>query len=370
MKSTVTTKKSDIDAFLSALKKYKAEIDEDIVSYSQAIKKTTLQNYGTYSRLATDAFLDILARGGKRIRGALVRVGYEMSGGDDEKMISQAARAIEMIHAYFLIMDDIQDRSAIRRGLPSAHVLLAEYHRKNHLAGDADHFGMAIALNAMGIGNHAAQVILANLSAPEELRIKTMSILNHTAVVTAHGQTNDILNQVVAEVSEEDVDRVQEWKTAHYSFLNPLHVGMVLAGADCASTTAITDYAMHTGKAFQITDDILGTFGSEHESGKSPMDDTCEGKRTLLSTFALKNSSSADKNFLIQMLGNRNLTPSEFERCKQIMIQSGGLEYARLRADQHVKEALKALAREENRWDPAGTSFLRGLAQYLLTRQT
>lgn len=366
--SNKTVTKSDVDVFKTKLNGYKELIDKDIADYCKYVETTTLQQYGASARLISDAYLDILKRGGKRIRGALVMLGYEMSGGKDRAMIVQAARAIEMIHAYLLIMDDIQDRSLTRRGGPTVPVMLADYHQKHHLAGDAEHFGIAMALNAMGIGNHAAQMIMANLDAAEQLRLNVISILNRSIVITAHGQTNDIMNEVVAAVDEESVERVLEWKTAHYTFLNPLHVGMVLAGADCHATDAITNYAIHAGKAFQISDDILGTFGSEFESGKSPMDDMREGKRTVLSTYALENSKSANKNFLLQMLGNDKLTPAEFERCKAIMQESGAYEYAKTRAEHHVEQAIASLDKESKRWSEPGVTFLRGLAQYLLTR--
>lgn len=359
---------SDIKVFKQHLAAYKHLIDEDIKTYSDHIRTTTLKQYGASARLVTDAYLDILARGGKRIRGALVCLGYEMSGGTNKAMIIQVARAVEMIHAYLLIMDDIQDRSLSRRGGPTVPVMLAEYHKKNNLAGDADHFGIAMSLNAMGIGNHAAQMILANIDAPENLRLNVISILNRTIIVTAHGQTNDIMNEVVANVDERDVERVLEWKTAHYTFLNPLHMGMVLAGADCHATDAITDYSIHAGKAFQITDDILGVFGSEFDSGKSPMDDIKEGKRTILSMNALDNSSDGNKNFLLQMLGNHNLTPAEFERCKTIIIDSGALEHAQKLARHHIELALSSLNKEANRWDESGVQFLRGLVMYMMGR--
>lgn len=365
---TSSSTKKDTDVFLDRLTQYRALIDADILAYAAVTKKNTLQSYGSQARLVADVFLDVLSRGGKRIRGALVILGYEMSGGRDKKMILQAARAVEMIHVYFLIMDDIQDRSHVRRGAPTAHTMLADYHRKHHLAGDADHFGIAMALNAMGIGNHAAQMILANLVVDEELRLKTLSILNRTAIVTAHGQTNDIMNEVVAYTEEQDVERVMEWKTAHYSLLNPLHIGMVLAGADCHATDAITPYAIHTGKAFQITDDILGVFGSEQASGKSPGEDVREGKRTLLTVHALEHASNSNKNFLLHMLGNQELSPAELERCKDIFVSSGALKYSQDRAHQHVQSALSSLNEQSSNWTPEGVSFLRGLAQYLLAR--
>lgn len=370
MKKTPISTTTDAAVFKQKLKDYKRLIDNDITAYAKQIQHSTLQQYGSQSRIITDAYLGLLQRGGKRIRGALTMLGYEMSGGNDQYMILQAARAMEMIHAYILIMDDIQDRSATRRGGPAVHKIIESYHQRHHLTGDAEYFGIAMALNAMGIGNHAAQMLMANLPAPADLRLKAVSILNRTMLVTAHGQIHDIFNEAAGEVNETEVDRVLEWKTAHYTVLNPLHVGMVLAGADCVATNAITEYAMHTGRAFQITDDILGTFGEEFESGKSPLDDIREGKRTLLTVYALEHTANGNKNFLIQMLGNTRLTMAEFNRCKDILVESGALKHAQAAATMHVEAALHALNKEQKRWSAEGTSFLRGLAVYLLSRTT
>jgi len=362
---------SDMAIFAKRLKEYKRLIDDDIATYAKAIEKTTLQYYGANARLATDAYLQILARGGKRIRGALVMTGYEMCGGTDTRMIVEAARAIEMIHAYILIVDDIQDRSMSRRGGPTAHVALADYHRQHQLAGESAHFGISMALNSAIAGAHSASMNLANLNnVEEELRIKVVSIVNRTMVVTAHGQSNDIMNEVAAETSREDVERTMEWKTAHYTFLNPLCTGMVLAGADCHATDAIAEYALQAGKAFQITDDILGTFGTEFESGKSPLDDIREGKRTILTIYALEHAETSDKNFLIHMLGNAQLTPAEFARCKDILVSSGALDYAKKQATTRVQAAIKSLDGAYGGWNKDGVQFLRGLAEYLQERQS
>lgn len=368
---SVKSTDTEIKVFKKKLEGYKQLIDADIETYAKQTARTALQHYGKPARVATDAYVSVLTRGGKRIRGALTMLGYEMSGGKDQKMIVQAARAIEMMHAYMLILDDIQDRSMVRRGGPTAHVMLADYHRKHQLADEPEHFGIAIALNSATSGAHAAQMVLANLDVDETLRLNVLSILNRSMLITAHGQTTDIMNEVVASVSEKEVDNVLEWKTATYTFLNPLHVGMVLAGADCHATDAITDYAMHAGRAFQITDDILGIFGTEFESGKSPLDDLKEGKRTLLTVYALEHAASSDKNFLIQMLGNHNLTQTEFIRCKDILVECGALAYAQAQANKHVKAAKEALTGQAHEsWSQEGLEFLSGLASYLLTRQS
>lgn len=356
---------SDTKAFQETLKKYRTAIDNDIAQYNAAVSSSTFKQYGTYGGLTTDTFLDILSRGGKRIRGSLVCLGYEMSGGQDFKMIMQAARAIEMLHAYILIIDDIQDRSLMRRGGPSVHTQLADYHRANNLNGDAEHFGVALALNAALGGAHAAEMILANIPATENNRLKVLSIVNRTMLVTAHGQTQDIINESLKEVDEDAVERTLEWKTAHYSFLNPLHVGMVLAGADCPATDAITPYATHVGKAFQITDDIIGTFGDADMNGKNTMDDLREGKRTLLIVLALKNASESERDFLLSSLGRSELSKADFERCKEIISRTGALDKARERVSREVESGLAALDREAWRWSESGTSSLRGLAEYV-----
>jgi geranylgeranyl diphosphate synthase type I len=354
--------------FQRFLTQYKTAIDQDIDEYSRHVRASALNHYGLYAELTTNTFLQILNRGGKRIRGVLVCMGYQMAGGNDQRVILQAARAIEMLHAYILIIDDIQDRSSSRRGGPSAHTLLADYHQNNNLKGDPFHFGVALALNAALGGAHAAQMTLANIPATEENRLKVLSIVNRTMLVTAHGQTLDIMNEFLHNTDANDIDSVLEWKTAHYSFLNPIHVGMVLAGADCEATDAITPYALGIGRAYQITDDIIGTFGSMEQSGKSPMDDMKEGKRTLLSAYALKHAQPLDKSFLNQQLGNATLTHADFERCKSILKQTGALKNAQARAKREAREAVEALNKESWRWDESSVAFLRGLAQFVNER--
>lgn len=350
------------------LAEYKKVIDTDIKAYSQHTKTTISQQYGKDARLQTDAFLEILARGGKRIRGALTMSGYEMSGGKDRNMILQVARAVEMLHAYVLIIDDIQDRSTLRRGGPSAHVALAQYHRDNELAGDPEHFGVSIALNSALGGAHVAQMILANINAKEDLRLKVLSILSRTMTITSFGQTGDIVNEVSSEVSERNIEKVAEWKTAHYTFLNPLHMGMVLAGADCHATDAITDYAVHAGKAYQILDDISGTFGARSTTGKSSMEDVRSSKKTLLVSHALKLANRSDRNFVTQVLGDSDITALQFNRFKDILVKSGALERAKKAATEHIHIAKEQLQKYTELWTSEGVVFLVGLLDLLEAR--
>lgn len=354
--------------FAEKLAAYKQLIDEDITRYSAAVRSTTLATYGRNAELEIEAFLNILKRGGKRIRGALVILGYEMSGGTNQKMILHAARALEMFHAYILMIDDIQDRSAQRRGGLTAHIALADYHRSQKWTGDSQHFGISIALNGALAGAHAAQTILTGLDVNQQRKLNAISIVNRTMVITAHGQTYDIMYEAMPDITRDDIDHVMLWKTAEYTMLNPLCVGMVLAGAECDETDAIREYALNSGVAFQIIDDIIGVFGSEAETGKSPMDDIREGKRTVLLENTLGRASAEDTIFLQGILGSQRLTGDDFERCKQIMRDSGALVATQATAQKYIETALQSLEQESYRWSAEGVNFLRGLARYLADR--
>jgi geranylgeranyl pyrophosphate synthase len=355
-------------AFTKQLQAYKDEIDRDIVAYADYVRLVTRTQYGHYAEVETEAFLDILSRGGKRVRGALVMAGYEMCGGKNHAMILQAARAMEMFQAYLLICDDIQDRSAIRRGKPSAHEMLATALRKEGLKGDLAHAGVSLALNAGLAGAHAAQIVLANLEADPQLKLNALSITNRTLGITEHGQTYDIMNELVDVPDEADIRNVLEWKSAQYSLVNPLHVGMVLAGAGCRETDAITPFARHLGIAFQIFDDILGVYGNEKELGKSPMDDIREGKGTLMVAYAHSHAPAKDWKFLKRCLGNPDLTTEDFARCREIIEECGARKYAEDAADAESALALEALAPTKPLWTKEGVAFLEGLADYLVRR--
>lgn len=356
--------------FLKKLHSYQELLDERIQSYSTETLIGVDKKYGQYSATVAEAYFDLLNRGGKRLRGALTMLGYEMCGGKDKEMILDAAMAIEMVHSYILIVDDFQDKSEVRRGGPSVHRMLEGVLAELHLDGDREHLGASLSWNAALFGSHAAHMVLANLDVEAEARLKVISILSNTMLVTAHGQTNDIINELRADVNQDSVNDVMLWKTAYYTFLNPLHVGMVLAGAGCEDTDAITEYALGAGMVFQITDDILGTFGEEFESGKSPMDDLREGKRTLLTVYALEHATKTDRNFLIQMLGNDQLTDLEFSRCREILEDSGALKYAQQQAKTYADKAVQVLKAADNGWKQTDLDFLKSLVQYLLSRKS
>lgn len=369
-KVTATDTSESLSKFKSQLMGYKTVIDVDISSYAIGLQTQTAEQFGENSKRAINAYTEILSRGGKRIRGALAMLAYNTFGGADKEVAITAARAIEMVQAYLLITDDIADRSASRRGGPSAHELLKSWHKKNHLKDDSKHFGESIAMNAAMLGGHAAMILISELPVSPEIRVNALRTLNKNLIVTAHGQFNDIFNEVLESDDEQSIENVLVWKTAYYTFVSPLQFGAELAGASQEVLDTLSEYGLHAGRAFQIGDDIVGTFSDEHESGKSPFDDIREGKRTLLIAYALKKAETADAHFLRRCLGNQNLTLAEFERCKEIIVNSGALDYTKNQAKLSAERAGEVLATQTQGWNPESVEFLNQLVQYLVVRKS
>lgn len=368
IKSSVVNKKS-VDEFLGQLSCYKELIDGRINNYLPSLEAQIAENFGEYPLEAFKPFSSYMQRGGKRIRGALTMLSYEMFGGKDMKMIVDAAMAIEMLQSYLLIMDDIQDRSETRRGGPTAHAMLRDYHKEHHLTGDSSHFGESIAMDSYLVGCHAALEIIASLNVDPSRLLKAIKNIHSSYMTTSHGQTLDIFSEVTDMITEDYADNVLLWKTAYYTFVNPLQFGAILAGANENDLKMILEYAAPAGRAFQISDDILGIFGNEFESGKSPMDDIKDGKKTILIIKALELSEKPQSYYLRQCLGKDNLSIGEFKECQKIICESGALEYAKSLTKKSVEEAKLALQKSGNNCNKRQILFLEGLADYLIDRK-
>jgi geranylgeranyl diphosphate synthase type I len=366
--SIKTNNDTDLNQFSKQLAKYKQLIDQELHNVAENFASATAEQYGLMPAKVVDAFNSVLFNGGKRIRGAMAIASYQMFGGQDLAMITKAAVALEIFNTYILVADDIQDRSETRRGGLSAHVRLAKEHAEDRLKGQSEHYGEALAINSFLIAQHFASNLILSLNIDESLKIKVLNNINNCFIVTAHGQTMDIYSEA-AETSDIDiVNSILEWKTAYYTFINPLQMGAILAKANNESLEQLGQYGLEAGKLFQITDDIIGTFGNAYETGKSELDDIREGKRTMLVVKALNACTKQDSYFLQSMLGNQNITRVEFEECKKIITECGALDETRMQAQKAGQKALEVLSINPN-WNKQGVAFLQGAINYMLVRK-
>lgn len=315
------------------------------------------------------AFCDVLLRGGKRIRGMLAQQSYYAHGGRDENVALTAARVFEFIQAYLLILDDIADRSDMRRGGLSAHKLLEKHASEEAMKGDNAHYGTTQAMNAAVAGMHKATTELLDLDIDPAIIRRAIHSLHDNLAVTIDGQMNDIFNEVSRDIPSEDaIEHVLTRKSAYYTILSPLELGACLAGIDGLSQS-LRDYSIHTGCAFQITDDTIGTFGDKDKTGKGTNDDIHEGKMTLLVQYALTHADLSQKTVLETTLGDIYATDEACDAVRQVLVATGAKEYANSRSLWHEQQAFAALD-GESIVEPAFNTFLRELTEYVTKRQS
>jgi geranylgeranyl diphosphate synthase type I len=119
---------------------------------------------------------------------------------------------------------------------------------------------------------------------------------------------------------------VIRFKSGKYSVEQPLLIGAQAAGADPRALDRLSVYGLHLGEAFQLRDDVLGVFGDPAATGKPAGDDLREGKRTVLVAHALDGASDEDTQALLGYLGDPDLSETDVERARDILVRTGALE--------------------------------------------
>ncbi len=349
---------------------YRALIDKDVVAYGKKMLVEADTAYGPHSAKAVEAFVSILTRGGKRLRGILMLISYEMLGGSDPKTALSVARALEMVHASLLIFDDIADRSVVRRSGPTAHIFLKDYHEQHKLRGDSSHFGKATAMHAAGLGGHLAEKVIDDTDLPDQVKLSLLRCLRNTLIQTYHGQLNDIFNAALSDVDQEYVFKVAELKTAYYSVINPLEVGALMAGANDKDIDLLRRCGLYAGLAFQITDDILGIFSDEAVAGKSPLDDLKEGKMTVLMASMFERSTKEQRKQLTDILGNPDISEKDLAWCRHLAVETGALKHTKALANKLSEKADRIIKDAPKTWDPKFVGLLRALNRTFVNRQS
>jgi isopentenyl-diphosphate delta-isomerase type 1 len=294
----------------------------------------------------TRAIRALVAAGGKRLRPAFVYWGQRAAGDRDDAAVVPVAAAVELLHAFALLHDDVMDRSETRRGLTAAHRALAHEHRRGTWRGDPDWFGVSAAILAGDLTFvWADELFEQSPAAPAALARARRAFSTLRAEVMA-GQYLDLRLAALPCPDEAAARHVALLKSGRYTVTRPLQIGLALAtgAADPTVTEALTIYGDAVGLAFQLRDDVLGLFGDPAETGKSTVDDLREGKRTLLVLRALALATPSDRRVLRGALGDPALDDDDADRCRDIVARSGALaSIETLLRSQHAT-AIAALA--------------------------
>ena len=349
--------------FQQKLGVFKAAIDRELkaqfdIAISEASKK---------DELIAEALLQakkIALAGGKRIRAALLCQAYFGVGGKEKKKIMKVAAAIELVHLFLLVHDDIIDRGYLRHGQKTVH----NFFGKKNISDSSQHFGESVAIITGEMLYVIANKIILESGFSQKEILNAVLQLQKIVALTIIGQSQDIAIEHRKNASEKEVLAMYENKTARYTFEGPLHLGAMLAGCENKKTLqALSRYAVPLGIAFQIQDDILGVFGSEKKIGKSVASDIEEGKISILVVKARSTASVQEKKQINAILGKRQLTTKEIKVFQAILISTGSLQYAKDMADQYLRIGKSEM--EKMILLPEAKKFLLGLVEYLENRE-
>lgn len=300
--------------------------------------------------------------GGKKIRGALINLGYQLAGGKSEGILDVAA-AYEIFHTSILSHDDVIDQSPIRRGRPSLYRALG-----------GGHHGISQTISLGDMGFFLASKIISQSDFEDKKKVLALEYFAKTTIDTALGELLDVeLPYLDKKRQESDVLVIMKYKTARYSVSSPLQLGAILAcpsgrraGADGRMLGLLGRFGESLGIAFQIKDDILGVFGEEEELGKSNKSDIEEGKNTLLIVRALNYATPKQKKLLHKFYGQGTLSKRGLEQVRKIFEETKALTYAQKQAVKYVTLAKKSIPGLTK--DTKMSTLLEQMSEYLVER--
>ena len=269
--------------------------------------------------LVRDVAEYIVGSGGKRLRPAMVILSAGAFGYSGIQHHDLAA-VVEFIHTATLLHDDVVDASELRRGNPTANAL----------------FGNAASVL---VGDFVYSRAFQMMVDVESMRV--MQVLAEATNVIAEGEVLQLMNCHNTAINEHDYLQVIRYKTAKL-FEAATRLGAILGGAEPALETAMADYGMHLGTAFQLIDDVLDYSGDNKTTGKNVGDDLAEGKPTLPLIYAIKHGNAAEAAVIKKAIEEGGL--GELEHVIAAIQRSGALDYTRRQAEAEARAARAALA--------------------------
>tara|TARA_Y100001980_G_C14546978_1_gene327309 strand:- start:215 stop:1987 length:1773 start_codon:yes stop_codon:yes gene_type:complete len=301
-----------------------------------------------HSRLS-NAMMHLIDGGGKRLRATLPwLVGRAV--GDSHSGLLDIGAAIEIVHNFTLVHDDIMDDDDTRRGLNAVHI----------------EYGLPTAINA---GDAMLAIAFERLVSAKGLEHKDVgSMVNRLAWMVrrvSEGQQLDIEFEDRIAVSEDDYFEMIEGKTA-VMFLTCAEIGSRMSGADEDTIQCMGEWGLAVGLCFQLMDDLIDVLSDSETLGKPAGSDLAQGKRTLMVIHALSQPDSPELDNLKAVLGKgESATQAEIDLGLAALRAIGSVDYAREKAEMYHKTAHACLDRLP---DSPALLALRELTDYQLNR--
>jgi len=279
-----------------------------------------------------------LASGGKRLRPEFCVLGYVAADGcHDAEPVVRIAAALELLHAFALIHDDVMDGSDTRRGEPSVHTVQSARHQCAEGAGEPRRFGEGIAVLAGDLAHVFAERLMLDAPRPVRQRWHEMQ------VELVLGQTLDVVGTAYRRVEVGRAREIAVLKSGRYSVVHPLALG-ALAARRADLVPGLEAFGAPVGEAFQLRDDLIGAFGTVATAGKPVGDDLREGKPTMLLAYGHQLTCGADAA-LLRRAGQNGLDHDTVVRVQEVLDRCGARRLVEQRVEDLAAEAFDALDR-------------------------
>ncbi|HTY38401.1 MAG TPA: polyprenyl synthetase family protein, partial [Bacteroidota bacterium] len=267
----------------------------------------------------------VLDAGGKRIRPVLLLLACEAVGGDTREAL-HASAAIEVLHNFTLVHDDIMDHAASRRGRKTVHTK----------------WDTNIAIL---VGDELLALAYRSLLQTRSRHIQDIArVFTEGVVEVCEGQAYDKEFETRAAVTVDEYLLMIEKKTAKMVAVSA-EIGALIGDGTRSSIGALKRYGEHVGRAFQVQDDLLDIIADEKELGKPVGGDLVEGKKTFLLLEALRVASGRDKGLLLELIRNKGCEARLIPEYRRIYQETGAIAAARSRIDRDITKAKRELRR-------------------------
>ena len=341
--------------YADLLKKVDDTLNEFMIEQVKSVEQNPFLHY-YYGRIK-----DYLFSGGKRFRPILMILSYSSVNPKNlNKNILQVSLSVELLHNASLIHDDIMDNAETRRGQSAFHSDLREYAKKNYPQNNVNYSDYGLGMGLLGgdyVYNLAYKSILVD-DFPPEITLKASKEFNEGFLDVVKGVIFETDMMGRFEVSEKEYIEMITGKTAAL-FERAARMGAVLAKGSASQIECLGNYGRNSGIAFQLIDDIIGSFGDSNKTGKPIDSDLKEGKKTILVVKAIQDSNPNQRKRLKELLGKQEATDNEVEEIREIIRETGALSYARKKAEEFYK-------RSERYLDEANPAFDDEMKQYLI----
>ena len=309
----------------------------------------------------------VIASGGKRLRPLFCCLGLMAAGVEVDVRAVRAGAALELLHTFAIVHDDVMDRSRSRRGVPATWVHLEALHRERGYPGEAEGFGLAGAILVGDLALVLAGRAFRESGFPDDRLLAAQERYDRMRTEVVAGQYLDVLAAHRGIAEEAEARRIALLKSGGYTVEGPLHIGALLAGGGGDLLACLSAYGVALGEAFQLRDDVLGVFGDPEVTGKDRDSDLREGKRTVLVARAVAAAGPEDRAFLEDRLGRADLRPGEVERARGIIEGTGALEGTLGLIQDLVARATAAVDRAIV--DGEAADLLEGMAELVAVRR-